>query len=127
MTYRAPARRTARRIPTIVVAGVLLLLVAVAATATSLGHPERLSGSWTASPSPPASSSSLASPTAAAASPLAQRRIPPGLGEADGVVPGRALVRRPGHRGALGESDGILPDRTTVSDSQYPGVANLDP
>jgi zinc D-Ala-D-Ala carboxypeptidase len=122
MTYREPARRTARRISTILVAG---LLVVVAAIATSLGYPvlSTASSSPPASPSPPASSSW----SSASRIPVHRSGPPGALGEADGVVPDGAMVLRPGQRGALGEADGVLPDGTTVLDDEFPGVANLDP
>jgi D-alanyl-D-alanine carboxypeptidase len=117
MTYREPARRTARQIPTILVAG---LLVVVAAIAAALGYPL------------------LASSSSTAASPIdvlrSEHRGAPG--EADGAVSDGTtsstaaspiVVRRSEHRGALGEADGAVPDGTTVFDDQIPGVANLDP
>jgi zinc D-Ala-D-Ala carboxypeptidase len=124
MTYREPARRTTSRVPTILVAG---LMVVAAAIAASVGYPLLASGSLTASSSPNASSSPLAPSTTAAASPQILRSESLGaVGEAVGVVPEGAMVLRPELRGALGEADGVLPDRVTVFDSQYPGVANLD-
>src|SRR6266566_5149423 len=122
MTYREPARRTTRRIPTIPVVG---LLVVVAAITVSLGYP-MLS---TASSSPPASASPPASSSWSSATRIpVLRGWPPGaLGEAEGVVPSGAMVLRPGQRGALGGADGVLPDGTTVFDDEIPGIANLDP
>ena len=132
MTYREPARRTTRRIPTILVAG---LLVVVAAIAASIGY--RLLSAASASPtagsplafsSPPAFSSLLAPAASVASVPPIPRSGPPGApGEPGGVVPEGAMVLRPQHHAALGEADGVLPDRATVFDSRYPGIANLDP
>jgi D-alanyl-D-alanine carboxypeptidase len=120
MTYREPGRRTTRRIPTILVAG---LLVVVAAVAASLGNSQLTSGSSRVPSSAPASSTSTAaSPTAVLPS-----EFPGALGEPAGVVPGGEMVLRPEHRGALGEADGLLPDQITVFDGQYPGVTNLNP
>jgi D-alanyl-D-alanine carboxypeptidase len=120
MTYREPARRTTRRISTILVAG---LLVVVAAVAASLGNSLLTSGSSRVPSSAPASS------TSTAASPIAVLRseFPGALGEPAGVVPDGEMVLRPEHRGALREADGLLPDRVTVFDGQYPGVTNLNP
>ena len=122
MTYRDPTRRTTGRIPTILVAG---LLVVVAAIAASLGYPmlSTASSSPTASPSPGASSSS----SAASRVPILRSEPPGALGEAAGAVPDGAMVLRPEQRGALGEADGVLPDGMTVFDDEIPGVANLDP
>jgi hypothetical protein len=129
MTYREPARRTTRRIPTILVAG---LLVVVAAIAASIGYPllsaassSPTAGSPLAFSWPPAFSSPLAPSASLAALPPIPRSEPPGA--PGGVVPEGAMVLRPEHRGALGEADGVLPDRATVFDSRYPGIANLDP
>jgi len=122
MTYRDPTRRTTGRIPTILVAG---LLVVVAAIAASLGYPmlSTASSSPTASPSPGASSSS----SAASRVPILRSEPPGALGEAAGAVPDGAMVLRPEQRGALGEADGVLPDGMTVFDDEIPGIANLDP
>jgi zinc D-Ala-D-Ala carboxypeptidase len=103
MTYREPARPTTRRIPTILVAG---LLVAIAAIGAALGYQLLAS-----------SSSTAASPTDVL---RGEHRGAPG--EADGPP-----VLRGEHRGALGEADGAVPDGATVFDDEIPGVANLDP
>jgi zinc D-Ala-D-Ala carboxypeptidase len=100
MTYSEPARTTTRRIPRILVAG---LLVVIAAIAAALGY-QLL---WSSS-SPAASSVDV------------PRSEPRGLrGEPGGL--------RSEPRGALGEADGAIPDDTTVFDDEIPGVANLDP
>ena len=103
MTYSEPARTTTRRIPRILVAG---LLVVIAAIAAALGY------------------QSLASSSSTAASPRdalrGEHRGP--LAEPDGPP-----VLRSEHRGALGEADGAVPDGATVFDDETPGVANLDP
>jgi zinc D-Ala-D-Ala carboxypeptidase len=115
MTYTKPARTTTRRIPRILVHG---LLVVIAAIAAARGY-ELLA----------ASSSTAASPTDALRS---EHRGAPG--EPDGALVLRSEHRRalgergaPGERGALGEADGAIPDGTTVFDDEIPGVANLDP
>jgi D-alanyl-D-alanine carboxypeptidase len=100
VTDRRPARATTHRIPGILVAG---LLVVVAAIAVSLGQP-MLS---TASSSPAGSSSQRSSSRPSAAS-----RVP---------------VLRSQPPGELGEADGLLDDGTTVFDDAIPAIANLDP
>jgi D-alanyl-D-alanine carboxypeptidase len=120
MTYREPGRRTTRRIPTILVAG---LLVAVAAVSASLGNSLLTSGSLRVPSSAPATSTS----TAASAVAVLRSESPGALGEPAGVVPNGEMALRPGHHGALGEADGLLPDRVTAFDGEYPGVANLNP
>jgi D-alanyl-D-alanine carboxypeptidase len=99
VTYSGPARTTTRRIPRILVAG---LLVAVAAIAAALGD------QWLASSSPTAPRSSTAAP-------------PVDVLHSEH----RGLRSAPG--GALGEADGAVPDGTTVFDDEVPGVAKLDP
>jgi zinc D-Ala-D-Ala carboxypeptidase len=103
MTYSEPARTSTRRIPRILVHG---LLVVIAAIAASNGY-ELLASS----------SSTAALPTDV---PRGEHRR--ALGEPHGapVLPGE-------HPGALGEADGALPDGATVFDDGIPGVANLDP
>jgi hypothetical protein len=120
MTYREPGRRTTRRIPTILVVG---LLVSVAAVAASLGNSMLTSGSSRMPSLAPASS------TATAASPIAVLRsaFPGALGGPADVVPNGEMALGLGHVRALGEADGVLPERVTVFDGQYPGVANLNP
>ena len=94
MTYSEPARTTYYRvrIRRTRVAG---LLVVIAAIAAARGYEL------------PAPSSSTASSSSTAASPIHGPRSE--------------------HRGALGEADGAVPDGTTVFDNEVPGVANLDP
>jgi D-alanyl-D-alanine carboxypeptidase len=100
VTYSEPARTTTRRIPRILVAG---LLVVIAAIAAALGY------------------QLLASSSSTAASPIDVLRI-----EHRGIrIEHRGL--RSEHRGALGEADGAVPDGATVFDDEIPGVANLDP
>jgi hypothetical protein len=107
MTYSEPARTTTRRIPRILVAGLLV----VAAIAAALGYPLLTSSSSTAT-----------SPINVPRSehPRPQRAPRQAVGEAVSPtgVPGGE------HRGALGEADGA---GTTVLDDEIPGVANLDP
>ena len=102
MAHRQPAPPATRRIRIrkLRVAGLLLVVAAIAA---ALGY--QLS----------------ASSTAAAlidAPPKEHRRA---LGQADGAFP------RSQHRRALGEADGAVPEGTTVFDDEVPGVAKLDP
>jgi zinc D-Ala-D-Ala carboxypeptidase len=100
MTYRKRTRTTTRRIPRILVAGLLVVFAAIAADVGSqlLAH----------------SSSTAASPIDVL------RSEHPGLRSEH-----RGL--RSEHRGALGEADGAVPDGTTVFDDEVPAVANLDP
>src|SRR5262245_34084152 len=111
MTYGEPARTTTRRVPRILVAG---LLVVVAANAVALGCPLLTS-----------SSSTAASPIDVPRSeqPRPQRAPRRAVGEAASPID----IPRGEHRGALGEADGVVPDGTTVFDDEIPGVANLDP
>jgi zinc D-Ala-D-Ala carboxypeptidase len=101
MTSSAPARTTPRRVPRILVAG---LLVVIAAIAAPLGY------------------QSLASSSSTAASPTDLLRS-----EHRGAPAPPIDVVRSEHRGALGEADGAVPDGTTVFDDEIPAVANLDP
>jgi zinc D-Ala-D-Ala carboxypeptidase len=108
MAYGEPARttiyRSRRRIRWIRVAG---LLVVIAAIAAALGQF-------------PASMSS----TALTPKDVPLHELRAALGERPGS-PGESPAR--GKGGALGEADGAVPDGTTVFDDQVPGVANLDP
>ena len=104
MSYREPARRTTGRIPTILVAGLLVVLAAIGAAA-ALGCPLLSSGSSTSSSSQRAFLSPIAASASVAALPPIPRSEPPG---------------------APGEADGVVPDGVTVFDSRYPGVAKLD-
>jgi zinc D-Ala-D-Ala carboxypeptidase len=106
VTYSRPARTTTRRIRirTIRVAGLLVVIVALAA---ALGHQL------------PASSSSTAAPTY-----VLPRAHPGAPGDRGGAIPGGTTVAE--HRGALGEADGAVPNGTTVFDNEIPGVAKLD-
>src|SRR6266508_6298811 len=110
MTYSEPARTTTRRIPRILVVGLLV----VAAIAAALGYPLLTS-----------SSSTAASPTDVPRSEHPRPQLPPrpAVGEAASPID----IPRGEHRGALGEADGAVPDGTTVFDDEIPGVANLDP
>src|SRR6266542_4244714 len=110
MTYSEPARTTTRRIPRILVVGLLV----VAAIAAALGYPLLTS-----------SSSTAASPTDVPRSEHPRPQLPPrqAVGEAASPID----IPRGEHRGAIGEADGVVPDGTTVFDDEIPGVANLDP
>jgi hypothetical protein len=102
MTDGQRARTTTRRIPRILVAG---LLVVIAAIAASFAY------------------QSLASSSSTAASLIdvlrSEHRGAP-RSEHPGAPGG-------GHLAALGEADGAVPDGTAVFDDEIPGVANLDP
>jgi zinc D-Ala-D-Ala carboxypeptidase len=103
MTSSEPARTTTRRIPRILVHGLLVVIAAIVATR---GYELVAS-----------SSSTAASPRDAL---RGEHRGP--LAEPDGPP-----VLRSEHRGALGEADSAVPDGATVFDDEIPGVANLDP
>ena len=128
MRYSESTRTTTRRIPRTLVAG---LLVVIAALAAARG--ERLLAS---------SSATAASPTGIPRSEQPQPQLPPrqaviprgeqtppqrpsqqAVGEA--APPGN--IPRDEHRGALDAADGVVPDDTTVFDDEIPGVAKLDP
>ena len=111
MTYSEPARTMTRRVPRILVAG---LLVVVAAIAAALGYPLLTS-----------SSSTVVSPIDIPRREYPRPQLPPrrAVGEAASPIE----IPRGEHRGALGEADGAVPDGTTVFDGEIPGVANLDP
>ena len=111
MTYSKPAQTTTRRIPRILVAG---LLVVVAAIAVALGYPLLTSSSSTAV-------SPIDIPRGE--HPRPQRAPRRAVGDAASPID----IPRGEHRGALGEADGVVPDGTTVFDDEIPGVANLDP
>jgi zinc D-Ala-D-Ala carboxypeptidase len=102
VTYRQPARTTTRRIRIrrILVAG---LLVVIAAIAADLGYQV------------------LASSSSTAASPI------DGLRSEHRGLRSEHRGLRSEHRSALGEADSAVPDGTTVFDDEIPGVANLDP
>jgi zinc D-Ala-D-Ala carboxypeptidase len=109
VTYREPARttiyRSRHRIRRIRIAG---LLVVIAAIAAALGNQLLASSSSTAT-----------SPTDV---PRSEHR---GLrSEHRGAL---GAPGAPGERGALGEADGAVPDGATVFDDDFPAVANLDP
>ena len=140
MTYSEPARTTTRRIPRILVAG---LLVVIAAIAAALGYQLLASSSSTAaSPidvlrSEHPGAALATGPDSPHAGGLRDRgpaptrgpdRFPQRAGRRPGAAaPGGADPRDRPQRGALGEADGAIPDGTTVFDDEIPGVANLDP
>jgi D-alanyl-D-alanine carboxypeptidase len=100
VTSRQPARTATRRIGPIRVAGLLVVIAAIAA----LGH------QW------PASSTSTAAPSVH----VLRREHPGPLGEIGGAA------APDGRHGALGEADGAVPEGTTVFDDEVPGLAKLD-
>jgi hypothetical protein len=122
VAYTEPARTTTRRIRIrrTRVAGLLVVIVAIAA----------LSSQW------PASSSSTDSWSSTAAPPIhvLRRERPSPLGEAGSAAPNGRLgapgetggAAPDGRLGALGEADGAVPNGTTVFDGEIPGVAKLD-
>jgi zinc D-Ala-D-Ala carboxypeptidase len=113
VAYRQPARTGTRRIPRILVAGLVVVIAAIAALP---GFQLLASSSTAASPIDVPSSSSTAAPPVHVL-PSEHRGAP---GEGSGVL-------RSADRGALGEADGAVPDGTTVFDDDVPAVAKLDP
>jgi D-alanyl-D-alanine carboxypeptidase len=109
MAYSERAPTTSRRIPILLVAG---LLVVVAAIAAASGYRP------------------LASPSSTAASPVDAPRssgpLPPSPSPTS-PSPLPSSPPRSERGGPLGEADGAVPDGTTVFDDEVPGVANLDP
>ena len=101
MISSAPARTTIRRVPTILFAG---LVVVIAAVAANLGY------------------QSLASSSSPAASPMDLLRS-----ENRGAPAPPLDGLRGEHLGGLGEADGAVPDGTMVFSDDAPAVANLDP
>jgi D-alanyl-D-alanine carboxypeptidase len=111
MIYSKPARTTTRRIPRSLVAGLLLVVAAIAAV---LGYPLLAS-----------SSSTAASPIDVPRDEQPRPQLPPRRTVGEAAPP--TDVPRGEHRGALGSAGGVVPDGTTVFDDEIPGVANLDP
>jgi hypothetical protein len=109
MAYSKPARTTTRRIPRILVAGLLVIIAAIAAAP---GY--RLLAPLSAT---------AAAPTVVLRSAHAQAPPSPSVAAPVGLPPSEPRVLR----GARGEADGAVPDGTTVFDNEVPGVANLDP
>ena len=104
MTSSEPARTTTGRGPGILVAGLLVLMTAIA---VAVGPQLLATTPSTVTMRSRSSTSTAASPSAVAAPPLPTHRRE--------------------HGGGLGEADGAVPDDTTVFDDEVPGVANLDP
>jgi D-alanyl-D-alanine carboxypeptidase len=102
MAYREPAPTTTRRIPGILVAGLLVVAAIAAARGYQLLAP---SSATAASPIDVPRSEQVAAPPPSTAAPSEPRIL----------------------RGARGEADGAVPDGTTVFDDEVQGVANLDP
>jgi hypothetical protein len=100
VAYSQPARTATRRIPRLLIHGLLVVIAAIGAARVY----EVLAPS----------SSTVASPTDVV------------RGEHRGLPSGPPGLPSQ-HGGALGEADGAVPDGTTVFDDEIPGVANLDP
>ena len=136
MTYSQPARTPSRRVPRILVAG---LLVVSAAMGAALGYQlQASSSSAAASPidvapgeqprprlPPPRAAGEAAPPTDVPRGQLPPPRLPPRRAVGEAAPPGG--VPRSERRGAPGEADGVVPDGTTVLDDEIPGVARLNP
>ena len=124
MTYCEPARTTRSWIPKTLIAGLLVLIAAIAA---ALGPQSPASmASTAASPVEGVWSEPRGAPSSPAGAPAEGRGS-----EQRGPLwsPTGAPVEglRSEQRGGLTEVDGALPDGATVFDDQYPGVAKFDP
>lgn len=108
MTYSDPSRTTTRRILSIPIA---CLLVVIATIAAILGY-TLLSSSSSIALSP---------------GPMLRREHRGVPGEADGAAPDGAMRLPREYRGVLGEANGVVPNGTTLFDDEIPGVANLAP
>jgi zinc D-Ala-D-Ala carboxypeptidase len=109
MAYSTRGRTTARRTPTILGAG---LVVVIAGTCAALSYQLLAPSSSTA--------------TSSVAVVRNDQRGAPGEAEADAVVPDAPILRGE-HRGSIGEAEGAVPEDTSVFDDEIPGIANLDP
>jgi zinc D-Ala-D-Ala carboxypeptidase len=139
MRYSHPARTPPRRIPRILVAG---LLVVSAATGAALGYLLSASSSARAAspidalrsehrdaapatgPGPPHVGSLRDRGPAPPPRPDRVRQPP---GPPGAPAPGGAGPRDGPQGGSPGGAGGVVPDGTTVLDDEIPGVANLDP
>jgi zinc D-Ala-D-Ala carboxypeptidase len=122
MTHSGPERATTRRIPGILVAG---LVVVIAAIAAALGYPLLASSSSTAA-SPRDLHARIGS-TGEGAARLERIVRDPTPGKRAPVAFGQHPRLRTEHRGALVEADGFVSDGASVFDDETPAVANLDP
>jgi zinc D-Ala-D-Ala carboxypeptidase len=115
MTSGTPAPPSARHAPKLLVGGLVVVLVAIAAAlgCQSLGP----SSSTAASPTVNLTRQHRAAPASPTAVASKAHRAP--------ASPLEDLPRA--HQGALGLADGVVPDGTTVFDDDIPAVANLDP
>ena len=116
MSYSKPARTTTRWISWILVAGLPVVILAIAA---DLGYQTLTARSSRVTPS---ADTALGYQALTATSSTA---VPPLIAE---PVAHRQHVSLPGDsQGAVGEADGLVPDGVTVFDDQFPAVAKLDP
>ena len=129
MSSSQPAR-TAARIPTILGAG---LLVVIAGICAALGHQLLAPSSSTATSPIEVLRSDQRGARDEADGVVRDGAMPlrsdhrGALGEADGLVPDGTMALGSELDGALGQADGLVPDGTTVFDEEVPGVANVDP
>ena len=116
MTSSAPVRTTTRRVSKFLVAGLLVVIAAIAAT---LGYQSLGSSSSTAaSPTDSLGSEHRGAPASPTDVPRSEHRGSP-------ASPVGGLGAE--HRGALSVGDRAVPDDTTVFGDDIPAVANLDP
>ena len=127
MTDREPTRPTARRIPSISVATVLVVVAAIGG-AWFLGDYVPSSSSATARSSAAAASPPVSESSIAGSPPEVHRSGPRAPGELDGVAAvGSIALSGERAAGALGGSDGVVPEGTTVFDGDIPAISRLDP
>jgi len=130
MSSSQPARTAARRIPTILSAG---LLVVIAGICAALSYQLLAPSSSTATSPIEVLGSDQLGALGEADGVVPDGTMPPrgdrrgALGEADGLVPDGTMALGSELDRALGQVDGVVPDGTTVFDEEVPGVANVDP
>ena len=124
MIFSEPARRGTRRtrIRCIRVAGLLVVIAAIAAALGDQLPASSPSTDFTSATAPPSATASA--PSTAAPTYVLPSEHPGAPGDSGRAIPGGATVSE--RRGALGEADGAIPDGTTVFDDEIPGVAKLD-
>jgi hypothetical protein len=124
MTYRQPAPTTTRRIPRLVVAGLLAFSATIGA---ALGY--RLQAASSEAAASPIDAPRSERPGVAPPGPDRSRQPPerpPGPPAPGGAAP-RDRPQRGGAGGGASEADGVVPDGTTILEDEIPGVARLNP
>jgi len=111
VTDSQPARTTSRRIPWILVGGLLVIITSIAAACGD----ESLAATSSPTTAPPKDV------------PIGELRGAPGSPDGAPGAPDGALGLRRDRRGALGEADGAVPAGVTAFEDEIPAVTNLDP